>query len=210
MDVHLEDIRVIYPNCVKPGSTHFFSPADYDPMIMSIGRVLVQWDEDDYQGDTVALIERDGQYGILIFGWGSCSGCDALQACDSYQEIDDLRRELFDATRWGTADEIIAWVHDHDWNGSFLYSRFPTERFIAAVDRALSGDPLTAEPCIVTSDPEPQSLPPSYLYGSSSPSEWGTTRRIEITDVKSAGAAMTSADLTADAGEEADGVEHAG
>lgn len=34
----------------------------------------------DYQGDYAAIVEKDGQVGFVIIGYGSCSGCDALQA----------------------------------------------------------------------------------------------------------------------------------
>ena len=56
-----------------------FGPSDYQPIINHIGKVLVQEDDEDYQGDTFVLLEKDSKYGFLNIGWGSCSGCDAVQ-----------------------------------------------------------------------------------------------------------------------------------
>jgi hypothetical protein len=33
----------------------------------------------DYQGDYAAIVEKNGKVGLVIIGYGSCSGCDALE-----------------------------------------------------------------------------------------------------------------------------------
>lgn len=81
-------------------------------------------DDNDYQGDTRALIKgKDGRYGYLKFGWGSCSGCDALQACRSYENLGELISELQQAVRWGTATDILTFLRTHDWAGDYDYRR---------------------------------------------------------------------------------------
>lgn len=73
---------------------------DYQPMLEEFGEILVQVDEDNYQGDSYLLYKRDNQYGFLIFGWGSCSGCDALQSCDNIDEVQELMDQLYSDIKW--------------------------------------------------------------------------------------------------------------
>jgi len=42
--------------------------------------IVVKHDEGSYQGDSMALLKRWKEYYIANWGWGSCSGCDALEA----------------------------------------------------------------------------------------------------------------------------------
>lgn len=95
--------KEIYPYAQQDG--WFDSPWDYDPIIQSFGEVLISVRDDDYQGDTRVLLKEDGQYGFLVVGWGSCSGCDALQAAESYEEIDSLIETLRNAIRWFSSIE---------------------------------------------------------------------------------------------------------
>lgn len=38
--------------------------------------------DDDYQGQMLIVLQCDGKYYVTTVGYGSCSRCDALQACD--------------------------------------------------------------------------------------------------------------------------------
>ncbi len=73
---------------------------DYQPMLDSFGEILIQEDDDDYQGDSYVLYKDGSRYGLLIFGWGSCSGCDALQACNSIKEVQELMDSLYSDIEW--------------------------------------------------------------------------------------------------------------
>ena len=73
---------------------------DYQPMLEEFGEILVQVDEDNYQGDTFVVIKSDNKFGYLVFGWGSCSGCDRLQACNTYEEIQELMDSLYNDIKW--------------------------------------------------------------------------------------------------------------
>lgn len=58
------------------------------------------------------------EWGYLNFGWGSCSGCDALQACDSYEDLDSLRKQLVADIHWEpSAGAMLAWLAVRDWPG---------------------------------------------------------------------------------------------
>jgi hypothetical protein len=84
--------------------------------------ILVQEDEDGYQGDSVVLFAHGEYRGILIFGWGSCSGCDALKGCSSYKGIEESREKLCNDIRWfGTSKECLDYLEIPDWEGEFIF-----------------------------------------------------------------------------------------
>jgi len=121
---------------IKPASELYpdfregYSTGDYYPILESFGEILVQSDDDDYQGDSRVLYRDADRYGILIFGWGSCSGCDALQAADTLKEVDELIAGLADGIRWGSLGETIDYMKTHDWGGDFSCHSDETKVFV--------------------------------------------------------------------------------
>ena len=93
---------------------------DYEPLLDSIGTVLVKVDSGEYLGDSRIIYEKDGKYGYLQFGWGSCSGCDALKACSTWEEVDALRKELAASIKWfESVEEGLQFFRHHDWEGDY-------------------------------------------------------------------------------------------
>lgn len=133
MTTNASRAQALYPEAAD--RTYFDSPYDYDPIIKSFGEVLVQVDDDDYQGDTRVLLRKGSRFGFLVFGWGSCCGCDALQACDSYQEVDELIDDLENDIKWfDTLAEAQAYIaNDEERQGSYYYHEAEWEKFKAAV-----------------------------------------------------------------------------
>jgi|TARA_Y100000310_G_scaffold340923_2_gene438361 hypothetical protein len=118
----MKTAKDLYPNKYEAPELESFSfrfeltPESYDgvyeyqPILELFGEILLQVDEDDYQGDSWVLYKNPSrrQYGYLNFGWGSCSGCDSLLACDSYKEVDELIESLrLDIDWFNTAEELI-------------------------------------------------------------------------------------------------------
>lgn len=88
---------------------------DYQPMLDEFGEILVQVDDNDYQGDSFLIYRNNSQYGLLIFGWGSCSGCDALQACDNINEVQKLMNSLYDSITWfDSLQELKDYISNDD------------------------------------------------------------------------------------------------
>lgn len=112
----MRDVREIYPSYTDD---HFYGPSDYTPIIEACGEVVVREDQNDYQGDTWALLRRGDEWGYLCFGWGSCSGCDALQACDNVADLQCLADEIEARVTWRTRDEMREWFRSHDWAGDY-------------------------------------------------------------------------------------------
>ncbi len=124
---HVEIAKKLYP-----GETQgYFCACDYQPIIDYLGTVVVQKDEDRYQGDTWVLFEDTGKgYGYLSFGWGSCSGCDALQACRGYEEIANLIKGLESEVKWAPRDEMLAFFRGHDWEGDYSFHFSDMKEFV--------------------------------------------------------------------------------
>lgn len=122
-------VRKLYPDCFEGGLT--YGPGDYDPLVNSIGDVRIKIDDSDYQGDSRVLLYNPERaaFGILIFGWGSCSGCDSLQACQSFEEVEELRQQMFNSVKWGDPEELIHYIKTHDWEGDYSYHDAKPELF---------------------------------------------------------------------------------
>lgn len=122
----LAAVRAMYPQ-----KNDYFSVYDYAPLLKSFGEILLQVDDSDYQGDSRLIYKRGANYGLLIFGWGSCSGCDSLQACNSYEEIEELRKQLENDIKWGTVEELLTYLNTHDWEGDYSWHAEETKQFVA-------------------------------------------------------------------------------
>jgi hypothetical protein len=132
----MKAIRDIYPE--EDGE--FSEVCNYDVMIESFGyENILQVDDDDYQGDS-RVIFRDGiRFGYLNFGWGSCSGCDSLQACSSYEELENLQRELHKSIKWyETVKDALYFFKNHDWEGDYAWSRAEQKEFIKKAKEVLA------------------------------------------------------------------------
>ena len=110
-----ELVEQLYPGCIVNGS--FNPPTSYTPIIDALGTVAIRADDDYVQGDSRILYrESNGKWGYLLFGWGSCSVCDALQACESYAELNQLFCTLQAKIIWfDTAQDAQEFVVSHDW-----------------------------------------------------------------------------------------------
>lgn len=118
----------------------------YEPLVEAFGqRVIVAVDVNDYQGDSYRLIadgdEPDQRYGILIFGWGSCSGCDALQACESIDDLQALADSLQSQVQWFSDKEALRrYMEEHDWKGDWSWHQEEMHDFRRQVMEFLDSD----------------------------------------------------------------------
>lgn len=85
--------------------------------------VVLSEHDDDYQGDSFYLLrDADDRYGYLVFGWGSCSGCDAFEAASddvswgsNPTALIDLRDELWNDVSWfDSLDNLRAYFVEND------------------------------------------------------------------------------------------------
>jgi hypothetical protein len=117
-----------------------YSWDDYQPMVEEFGSVILQESDDDYQGSTWVLYQDGERIGWLRFGWGSCSGCDALQACDTIDEVQELMDFLWQSIRWfDTRDEALKFFVEHDWEGDWDYGTDAARTFVKKSIELLKG-----------------------------------------------------------------------
>lgn len=107
---------------------------DYQPMLNEFGNILLQKDEQNYQGDSFLIYEKDDKYGYLTFGWGSCSGCDALQGCNSISEVQELMDRLYSSIEWfDSLDTLKEYFEETDWTLQYQYSIPEFKEFLIEV-----------------------------------------------------------------------------
>lgn len=119
---------------------------DYQPMLDAFGKIVIQVDDADYQGDSRLLYDENGKIGLLIFGWGSCSGCDALQACNTLEEVQELCNELQEDIKWfDNKEQALEYFKNHDWRGDYSWQQREMKEFINKCIDYLSNAHQTAE-----------------------------------------------------------------
>lgn len=109
----------------------FYAPS-YSEIVTCFAEILLEVEQSDYQGDTLYLLRANGKYGYLQVGWGSCSGCDALQGCDDWDDLQRLANDLESDIKWfDTGFDAVKYMKEHDWKGSHLdrdlRRRFPEQ-----------------------------------------------------------------------------------
>jgi hypothetical protein len=115
---------------------NYYGNISYHDLVESMGvKILEHETFGSYQGDIVYLVEDENKNpGILIIGYGSCSGCDALEAAMPYkvevesdlEDVISLRDSLKNNIVWkkpqenfletivGLAQENYWWLSDSE------------------------------------------------------------------------------------------------
>ena len=125
---------------LEPGfEIHTPGDSDYSRLINSSGEweVIIEESDTDYQGDILMLMKskvKQGIYGYLTFGYGSCSGCDSYLACENdLGALENLRDEMISQIHSDYRKELVHWLlEEHDWEGSFLHKDL-VKRFLDRV-----------------------------------------------------------------------------
>nr|WP_221374503.1 hypothetical protein [Actinoplanes polyasparticus] len=97
----------------------------YDNLLASFDvPVVLKVDDNDYQGDSRLLLKDGERWGILTFGWGSCSGCDAYEACSGLADYVELRDQLWNDIHWeANAAALLAYIDGKDWSLEYGWYR---------------------------------------------------------------------------------------
>jgi hypothetical protein len=128
----VDDGKVGRGPTVKPVTTKSY----YEDLINSFEvTVLYEEEDNDYQGDTRVLLTDGTRWGVLTFGWGFCSGCDSLQACNTDAEVTELRDELWQLIVWRDGPgELAAYIRDKDWTLDYSYSKTFNDAALSILD----------------------------------------------------------------------------
>ena len=130
------DVKKKFPDTEEKGRWLSNLP-DYEDIVKCFGEPIIYIEEDTYQGDTWAIVKRVSKcariYGYIQFGWGSCSGCDALQACSTIEELQDLVNELENSINWMSKKEFVKWATHHDFPGDYAWRDKYFKKFVSQV-----------------------------------------------------------------------------
>jgi hypothetical protein len=78
-----------------------------------------------YQGDMHYMLfdKNNGEYAYLCIGYGSCSGCDWLEAMEGSSEAEfiEARDDLWNGLEWKTGPDMLAWLRDDARTRDFSY-----------------------------------------------------------------------------------------
>lgn len=99
-------------------SSYTYLEGGYEELIHSFEyEVVCEQHDEGYSGDSFYLLKDGNRYGICRFGWGSCSGCDALHACTTRKDFYDLRDSLHNDIIWYESKEaLLLYIHTKDWS----------------------------------------------------------------------------------------------
>lgn len=144
--MNVEQLKELYPRTAEENdeendSYYFWPPYDYDPMVHHLGDIIASGSSGDYQGDYLYVLKnrKDGRFGFLLVGYGSCSGCDALQGCDSWEDVLKLYEYIANGVTWyNSADDLLESFDEKDDNRFFSwYDDEDRDAFILQVKEAL-------------------------------------------------------------------------
>ena len=93
------------------GTEWFYTDDTYTTLVEKKADILVECTLGSYQGDMLFLLRSGDQFGFLVVGFGSCSGCDSLEACESQEAVDYLAESIYDGIKWfGSFDEAKEYI----------------------------------------------------------------------------------------------------
>ena len=93
----------IYPHW-NPGGEFW----DYRPIIGILGKELAKSFSEDLDGFCFVAYDGGSEIGILEFAFGCCKGCDRLNACESYEEVDFLIDQMRQSIQWYKRHQLAA------------------------------------------------------------------------------------------------------
>jgi len=85
----------------------------------------------EYQGDLLMIVKKDNQFGMIVAGFGSCSGCDAFQSCrDDKRKLNKLRDKLCNGVIWKDITSFISYLRTKKWRNEFYCGEEKLPEFI--------------------------------------------------------------------------------
>lgn len=108
----------------------------YRDLIEDQGEIVLEYRIGDYQGDLLFVIRDANSFGFVSTGYGSCSGCDYLQACKSIEEVMGLQSWLISKIKWFESLSEFKRYLTHGFQGNNWFSNEPDwDDFVSQVTR---------------------------------------------------------------------------
>lgn len=115
-----------------PEEGDFYPDWSYQELVDSMEvETVLNVDSGDYTGDSFYLVKDGDRFGLLTFGWGSCSGCDALAGCYTVEQATKLRDEIYGQIHWeDNAAALLGYVDTKDWELDWSWNDEAGQKFI--------------------------------------------------------------------------------
>lgn len=88
-----------------------------------------------YQGDAIAVVSDGQRKGIAVFGYGSCSGCDALEAAQpwfdepkDWSKMNSLAESMISDIKWADGRTLGAVA------AALIDDKYPADWFVYDVE----------------------------------------------------------------------------
>ena len=132
----MKDLREFYAEELASGWRRIGS---YEDLINSFEHeIVLEFHDNAYLGDSRYILRDGSRYGFLNFGWGSCSGCDALAACETIEEVIELRDSLYNDIAWyDSAAGLLQFIKDRDWSLQYSWNNEGMRQFVKDATRML-------------------------------------------------------------------------
>lgn len=108
------------PRVEKPKPFDVYDQPGYREMLEAEEVEILAWETfGSYQGDYAIVLKRNDMLGFLVIGYGSCSGCDALESCSTQEAYDSLMLSVLSSISWGgpqfIREKITNLFEDNNW-----------------------------------------------------------------------------------------------
>lgn len=100
---------------------YYEPPMSYDEIVATQGEIIKDWTLGYYQGDYVYLLKNGDKYAFTVIGYGSCSGCDALEGCGDDEEFSALKEDIISGIVWGTKQDVYDYVNNQEANRWYFH-----------------------------------------------------------------------------------------
>lgn len=91
----------------------------------------------DYQGNDYYLLREGNKYGMIILGFGSCSGCDILQGMyedahfsNDFAELIQYRDKMYESIVWRTRSQMKEYILTKDFELEWYYHTLSGGNFV--------------------------------------------------------------------------------
>lgn len=108
-----------------------YEHVSYSDIVSKFGDIVASESFGDWQGEHIFILRKKKRknskpkIGYLVQSYGSCSGCDVLEACSSYKDLDGLINSMEQGIEWyKTKKELLARLDElKTKNPSYIYER---------------------------------------------------------------------------------------
>lgn len=88
----------------------------YEDMVKCMcDEILFEESTGGYQGDLYYVVRFGREYGLSVIGYGSCSGCDAYEACCNDEDFENLFSDIRSSIRWfPNTESMLAYISNDE------------------------------------------------------------------------------------------------